>query len=180
MSVRYRTRSLPCKLFKSFLKKTKQNKTCTSLSNGSICIGNQIILVQFGINKQEEIFLKTNNLWSLKKLTSACLFPNFTRKIMWLRVNNIHGKITRWLIIIKHKQSARIKCKNNLFKPCVRSKQLRTIKTIICSYIFTSLRRKKFKVRLNSSRNWITFDEMESSFPRFNHVFFNLGVRSLE
>ena len=71
MSVRYRTRSLPCKLFKSFLKKnkTKQNKTCTSLSNGSICIGNQIILVQFGINKQ-----KTNNLWSLKKLTSACLF----------------------------------------------------------------------------------------------------------
>ena len=76
MSVRYRTRSLPCKLFKSFLKKnkTKQNKTCTSLSNGSICIGNQIILVQFGINKQEEIFLKTNNLWSLKKLTSACLF----------------------------------------------------------------------------------------------------------
>ena len=76
MSVRYRTRSLPCKLFKSFLKKnkTKKNKTCTSLSNGSICIGNQIILVQFGINKQEEIFLKTNNLWSLKKLTSACLF----------------------------------------------------------------------------------------------------------
>ena len=74
MSVRYRTRSLPCKLFKSFLKKKKQNKTCTSLSNGSICIGNQIILVQFGINKQEEIFLKTNNLWSLKKSTSACLF----------------------------------------------------------------------------------------------------------
>ena len=74
MSVRYRTRSLPCKLFKSLLKKTKQNKTCTSLSNGSICIGNQILLVQFGINKQEEIFLKTNNLWSLKKLTSACLF----------------------------------------------------------------------------------------------------------
>ena len=47
------------------------------------------------------------------------------------------------LIISKHKQSARIKCKNNLFKPCVRSKQLRTIKTIICKDIFTSLRRKK-------------------------------------
>ena len=29
------------------------------------------------------------------------------------------------------KQSARIKCKNNLFKPCIRSKQPRTIKTNI-------------------------------------------------
>ena len=41
------------------------------------------------------------------------------------------------------KQSARIKCKNNLFKPCVQSKQPRTIKTIIYNDIFTSLRRNK-------------------------------------
>ena len=72
------------------------------------------------------------------------------------------------------KQSARIKCKNNLFK----SKQPRTIKTIIYNDIFTSLSHKKnFKVRLNSSRNCsvcvrITLDEMESSFARFNHVCF--------
>ena len=72
------------------------------------------------------------------------------------------------------KQSARIKCKNNLFK----SKQPRTIKTIIYNDIFTSLRHKKnFKVRLNSSTNCsvcvrITLDEMESSFARFNHVCF--------
>ena len=51
------------------------------------------------------------------------------------------------------KQSARIKCKNNLFKPCIRSKQPRTIKTIIYNDIFTSLKRKKLIVRLNSSRN---------------------------
>ena len=46
------------------------------------------------------------------------------------------------------KQSVHIKCKNNLFKPCkvtfcVRSKQLRMIKTIIYNDIFTSLRHKK-------------------------------------
>ena len=41
------------------------------------------------------------------------------------------------------KQSARIKCKNNLFKPCVRSKQPLTIKTIICNAFFTSFKRKK-------------------------------------
>ena len=92
-------------------------------------------------------------------------------------------KNTRWLIIIKHKQSAPIKCKNHLFKPCVRSKQPRTIKTIICNDIFTSLRRKK-KIRLNSVRNCsvyvrITFDEMESSFPRLTMFVCNFGVGSL-
>ena len=49
-----------------------------------ICIGNHMIfLVQFGINKHAQfvVFEKINK----------CLFvPNCTRKIMWLRVNNIH------------------------------------------------------------------------------------------
>ena len=94
-------------------------------------------------------------------------------------------KNTRWLITIKHKQSARIKRKNNLFKPCVRSKQSRTIKTIICSYIFTSLRRKKFKVRLNSSRNCsvcvrITFENGYRRFRGLTKFVFNFGVWSLE
>ena len=57
-------------------------------------------------------------------------------------------KNTRWLI--KHKQSARIECKNNLFQPCVRSKQLRTIKTMICNDIFTSSRHKKVPSPANS------------------------------
>ena len=48
------------------------------------------------------------------------------------------------------KQSARIKCKNNLFKPCVRSKQPRTIKTIIYNDIFTSLRHKKVQGMIQS------------------------------
>ena len=51
------------------------------------------------------------------------------------------------------KQSARIKSKNNLFKPCNRSKQPRTIKTIIFNDIFSSLKCKKLIERLNSSRN---------------------------
>ena len=44
-----------------------------------------------------------------------------------------------------------------------------------------------FKIQLNSPMNYsvcvrITFDGMESSFARFNHVFFffNFGVESLE
>ena len=41
------------------------------------------------------------------------------------------------------KQSMCIRCKNNLFKPCVQSKQLCTIKTIIYNDIFPSLRHKK-------------------------------------
>ena len=84
------------------------------------------------------------------------------------------------LIIIKHKQSARIKCKYNLFKPCTRSNQPRRIKTIISNDIFTSLRRKKVQSPASSSRNCsfcvrITFEEMES-FPRFNRVCFLISA----
>ena len=52
-------------------------------------------------------------------------------------------------------------------------------------YLHIFKAQKKFKVRLSSSRNCsvcvrITFDEMESSFPRFNLFVFNFGVGSLE
>ena len=88
-----------------------------------------------------------------KSLTRIWFAPSFTLKTYyWDR------KLVRVIYILfclfihlswkcskqhKHKQSLHIKCKNNLFKPCVRSKQPRTIKTIICNDIFTSLRRKK-------------------------------------
>ena len=42
------------------------------------------------------------------------------------------------------KQSAHIKCKNNLFKPA--SNTVRTIKTIMYNDIFPSLRRKKVQI----------------------------------
>ena len=100
------------------------------------------------------------NLWSLKKLTSACLFQ-IAREKSCDYVLITYMENTRWLIIIKHQQSARIKCKNNLFKPCVRSKQPRTIKTIIYNDIFTSLRRKKVQ---SSSKH---FKELFSLCP--NH-----------
>ena len=53
-----------------------------------------------------------------------------------------------------HKQSAHVKCNDNLFKPRVRSKQPRTIKTIaydqnnnkLCNDIVTSLRCKKVQI----------------------------------
>ena len=51
-----------------------------------------------------------------------------TDSLYFLKTNKIaraRRKNTGWLIIIKHKQSARVKCKNHLFKPCVRSKQPR-------------------------------------------------------
>ena len=41
------------------------------------------------------------------------------------------------------RKSLHIKCKNNLFKKCVWSKQPHTIKTIIYNDIFTSSRHKK-------------------------------------
>ena len=52
------------------------------------------------------------------------------------------------------KQNARIKCKNNLFKPskCARSKQLRAIKKIMYNDIFTSLRCKKVQSRAKQSK----------------------------
>ena len=62
------------------------------------------------------------------------------------------------------KQSTRIKCKNNLFKPAkvilsVRSKQPRTLKPIIYNDIFTSLRRKKVQSPAKQ------FKELFSLFP---------------
>ena len=121
-----------------------------------------------------QYFLSSSSVCGLWKINKCLFIPNCTRKIMWLRINNIHGKITRWLIIIKHKQSARIKCKNNLCKPCIRSKhRVRAI----CNDIFASLRRKKVQSPAKQFKErsicvQIMSDEMEASFPRFNHVCF--------
>ena len=70
-------------------------------------------------------------------------------------------KNTRWLIVIKHKQSARIKRKNNLFKPCVRSKQPRTIKIIVCNDIFGHCFARKFSnfVATSEARIWLAICE---------------------
>ena len=92
-------------------------------------------------------------MWSLKKFTSAYLFRIAREKPCDYVLVIYMKKNTKQPIIIMQKQSARIKCINNLFKPCIRSKQPRTIKTIIYKDIFTSLKRKKLIVRLNSSRN---------------------------
>ena len=49
------------------------------------------------------------NLWSLKKINKCLFIPNCTRKIMWLRVNNLHGKYEmayhNWLSISKARAS---------------------------------------------------------------------------
>ena len=88
------------------------------------------------------------------------------------------------LIIIKHKQSARIMCKNNLFKPCVRSNQPRTIKTITSNDIFTSLRRKKVQSPASSSRNCSVCDRsLSMKWNRFRGLttfVFNFGVGPFE
>ena len=137
MSVRYRTRSLSYKFFKSLLKK-KPNKTKHALHWATVQFVSNHMNLSAIWNKQARV-----NLWSVQKLTSACL-SQIALEQSCDYVLIIYMENTRLPIIIKHKQSACIKCKNNnLFKPCVRSKQSRTIKTIICSYIFTSLRRKK-------------------------------------
>ena len=146
-------------------------------------------LVQFGINKHE----LTNKIARARRASTVCGLPpivvflqltyayffQIAREKSWDYVLIIHMKKIQDSLsqLCKSKTRASSAKIMNLFKPCVRSKQPRTIKTIICNDIFTSLGAKKFKVRLNSSRNCsvfvrITFDENESSFARFNHVCF--------
>ena len=86
-------------------------------------------------------------------------------------------KNTRWLIIIKHKQSAHIKRKNNLFKPSVRSKQPRTIKTIVCNDIFTSQRCKNVQ---SPAKQFKELFSLCLCFRGFTMFVFNFGVGSLE
>ena len=79
------------------------------------------------------------DLWSLKTFTRAYLFQIARVKIMWLRINNIHGKIL---------DSYRNYAEEEFIQTpqvtlCVPSKQPWTIKTIIFNDIFTSLRHKK-------------------------------------
>ena len=136
-------------------------------------------LEQISMSKLFFFFLGWVQFVVFEKLTSACLF-----QIAWEKPCDylliIYMEKYEMLIIIKHKQSARIKCKYNLFKPCARSNQPRRIKTIISNDIFTSLRRKKVQSPASSSRNCsvcvrITFEEMES-FPRFNRVCFLISA----
>ena len=123
----------------------------------------------------------------LKKINKCLFTPNCTIKIMWLRIGNIHEKIgnihKKNTILIMQKQSACIKYKSNLFKPCkwlcaFGQEKTRTLRSKQYTMIFSHIKRaKNLKVRLNSSRNCsfcvrITFDETESSFPRFNQVCF--------
>ena len=96
-----------------------------------------------------QYFLSSSSVCGLWKINKCLFIPNCTRKIMWLRVNNIHGKI-----------------RDRLSKLSISKARVSSAK------IF-----QKLKDRLNSSRNCsvcvrITFDEMKSSFARFNHVCF--------
>ena len=64
---------------------------------------------------------------------------------------------------------------------CVRSKQPRRIKSIVYNDVSTFLRRKKVQSPAKQFKELfslcqITFDEMESSFPRFNHVCFFISA----
>ena len=56
--------------------------------------------------------------------------------------------------MIKQQQSARIKCKNNLFKPCVRSKQPRSIKTIIYKVFECNLALMSTSKFFDRQQNW--------------------------
>ena len=77
------------------------------------------------------------NLWSLKKWISACLFQ-IAREKSCDYVLIIYMEKYEMLIISKHKQSARIKCKNNLFKPCVQSKKHCFLKCFRCLSCFSA------------------------------------------
>ena len=84
-------------------------------------------------------------MWSLKKFTSAYLFQIAREKSCdYLLMIYVKKKYD----IVYHnytEASAHIKCKNNLFKPCIPSKQLRTIKIVIYKDILTSQGAEKSK-----------------------------------
>ena len=136
-------------------------------------------LVQFGINKHE----LTNKIARARRASTVCGLPpivvflqltytylfQIAREKSWDYVLIIHMKKIQDSLsqLCKSKTRASSAKIMNLFKPCVRSKQPRTIKTIICNDIFTSLNWRNCSVFVR-----ITFDENESSFARFNHVCF--------
>ena len=57
-----------------------------------------------------------------RRYSFALLLHSTVRVNIYIYIYIYIWKNTRWLIIIKRKESARIKCKNNLFKPCIWSK----------------------------------------------------------
>ena len=89
-------------------------------------------------------------MWSLKKLISAYLFQiareNSCDYVLIIYMKKIRDSLSRLC-----RSKARIKWKNNLFKPCkwhcaFGQNNGFTIKTIIYSDIFTSLRPKKVQL----------------------------------
>ena len=81
----------------------------------------------------------------IEKIYKCLFISNSTRKIMWLLVNDIREKKYDIAYHNYTEASAHIKCKNNLFKPCIPSKQLRTIKIVIYKDILTSQGAEKSK-----------------------------------
>ena len=103
--------------------------------------------MQFGINKHEYIFLKTNkilrarrecNLRSLKKLTSAYLFQIAQEKSCDYVLIIYMKKYEK-----AHHNYAEPKCAHQVQKWFIQT--VRYVKTKIYSDIFTSIRRKKLQ-----------------------------------
>ena len=70
--------------------------------------------MQFGINKHEKIFSKTNKIALALRARDYVLII-YMKKYEIAYHRSPSNRLL--LIIITQKQSARIKCKNNLFKP---------------------------------------------------------------
>ena len=93
------------------------------------------------------MFSKSNKIARARRAIAICLFiPNCTRKIMLLRINNLHEKYEiayhNYAEVKRAHQVQKLFIQTQQVTWCVRSKQPRTIKTIIYNDIFTSLRRK--------------------------------------
>ena len=95
---------------------------------------------------------------------------------MWLLINNILKKYE--IAYHNYAEAKRASNAKIIFSNLhIRSKQPRTIKTVIHNDILTYIRRKKVQSPAKQFKDCsvcvrITFDGMESSFARFNYACF--------
>ena len=99
----------PAKSFKecAFLRCWRRSRT-SGMCFGKIliCIGNHMISSAICNKQARGNFSKTNKIARVRRASAICglwkiykcsFIPNCTKKIMWLLINNICEKISRWL-----------------------------------------------------------------------------------
>ena len=94
---------------------------CKMIKSIIVSIGNHMIS-----NKTNKIARarRASAIWGLWKMYKCLFIPNCSRKIMWLLINNIHEKISRWL----SRRNARVSRSQEKLHQQLRHKGVRLIR----------------------------------------------------